>query len=90
MSVQEIERSRLDVSRGSLLRRPVSRFGSNWFSDSQLQIAPQTEARIEKSAIANMEAGTVSLMPAGFGEQLSRAELGDLLAFPKGTRWGAN
>ena len=37
-----------------------------------------------------MEPGTVSLMPAGFGEQLSRGELADLLAFLKGTRWGAN
>ena len=29
-------------------------------------------------------------MPAGFGDQLSQRELADLLAFLKGTRWGAN
>ena len=36
-----------------------------------------------------MQPGTISLMPAGFAEQLSRQELADLLAFLKGTRWGA-
>jgi putative heme-binding domain-containing protein len=51
---------------------------------------PQGEAHIEKSTIANMEPGAVSLMPTGFGDQLSRSELADLLAFLKGTRWGAN
>jgi putative heme-binding domain-containing protein len=51
---------------------------------------PQGETRIEKSTIANMEPGAVSLMPTGFGDQLSRSELADLVAFLKGTRWGAN
>ncbi len=51
---------------------------------------PQGETRIDKSTIANMEPGAVSLMPTGFGDQLSRNELADLLAFLKGTRWGAN
>jgi putative membrane-bound dehydrogenase-like protein len=51
---------------------------------------PQGETRIDKSAIANMEPGAVSLMPTGYGDQLSRSELADLLAFLKGTRWGAN
>ena len=39
---------------------------------------------------ANLEPGSVSLMPTGFGDQLSQGELADLLAFLKGTRWGAN
>jgi putative heme-binding domain-containing protein len=58
--------------------------------DIVLLTGPQAETRIEKSTIANMEPGAVSLMPAGLGDQLSRAELADLLAFLKGTRWGAN
>jgi hypothetical protein len=33
--------------------------------------------------------GTVSVMPQGLDEQLSREELADLLAFLKGTKWGA-
>ena len=53
-------------------------------------VCPVAETRVDKSTIANMEPGTVSLMPAGFGELLSRPELADLLAFLKGTRWGAN
>ncbi len=50
----------------------------------------QGETRIDKTTIANMEPGAVSLMPTGFGDQLSQGELADLLAFLKGTRWGAN
>jgi hypothetical protein len=50
----------------------------------------QGETRIDKSTIAKMEPGAVSLMPVGFGDQLSQSELADLLAFLKGTRWGAN
>jgi putative heme-binding domain-containing protein len=50
----------------------------------------QGETRIVKSTIANIEPGAVSLMPTGLGDQLSRGELADLLAFLKGTRWGAN
>jgi putative membrane-bound dehydrogenase-like protein len=55
-----------------------------------IMTGPQGETRIEKSTIAKMEPGAVSLMPTGFGDQLSRSELADLLAFLKGTRWGAN
>jgi putative heme-binding domain-containing protein len=50
----------------------------------------QGETRVDKSTIAKMEPGAVSLMPVGFGDQLSQSELADLLAFLKGTRWGAN
>ncbi len=48
------------------------------------------EIRISKEMIADMQPGTVSLMPSGLGDQLTRQELADLLAFLKGTRWGAN
>jgi hypothetical protein len=37
-----------------------------------------------------MRPGTVSIMPAGLETQLSKQELADLLAFLKGTKWGAN
>jgi putative heme-binding domain-containing protein len=47
------------------------------------------ERRIPRGDVTDMQPGTVSLMPAGFAEQLSRQELADLLAFLKGTRWGA-
>ena len=58
--------------------------------DVVLLTGPETKARIAKATIANMEPGTASLMPAGFGDQLSRADLADLVVFLKGTRWGAN
>jgi putative membrane-bound dehydrogenase-like protein len=47
------------------------------------------ERRIPRGDVADIQPGAVSLMPAGFAEQLSRQELADLLAFLKGTRWGA-
>jgi hypothetical protein len=47
------------------------------------------ETRIPRRDIADMQPGTVSLMPPGFDEQLSRQELADLLAFLKATRSGA-
>ena len=49
---------------------------------------PQGETRIEKSTIANMEPGAVSLMPTGFGDQLSRGELADLAGVPEGHALG--
>jgi putative membrane-bound dehydrogenase-like protein len=48
------------------------------------------EARIPRAQIADMQPGLVSVMPAGFGDVLTRQELADLLAFLKATRWGAN
>ncbi len=47
------------------------------------------ERSIPRADVADMQPGMISLMPAGFAEQLSRQELADLLAFLKGTRWGA-
>ena len=47
------------------------------------------ERRIPRADVADIQPATISLMPAGFAEQLSREELADLLAFLKGTRWGA-
>jgi putative heme-binding domain-containing protein len=61
-------------------------------NDDEIVLAtgPRTEVRIAQDDIKEMRPGTVSVMPAGLEEQLSRQELTDLLAFLKGTRWGAN
>jgi putative membrane-bound dehydrogenase-like protein len=51
--------------------------------------AASEEIRIAKSSVADVQPGTVSLMPAGYGQQLTPHELGDLVAFLKRTGWGA-
>jgi putative heme-binding domain-containing protein len=44
------------------------------------------DVRIPRPDVAEIEPGTVSLMPPGYGELLSRQELADLLAFLKAAR----
>ncbi|MCI0620258.1 MAG: hypothetical protein L0387_01040 [Acidobacteria bacterium] len=60
-------------------------------NDDEILLAtgPRSEVRIAQEEIKEMRPGTVSVMPAGLEEQLSRQELTDLMAFLKGTRWGA-
>jgi putative heme-binding domain-containing protein len=53
-----------------------------------LATGPTTEARVARTDITELRPGTVSVMPQGLDEQLSRQELADLLAFLKGTKWG--
>jgi putative membrane-bound dehydrogenase-like protein len=53
-----------------------------------LVTGPNAEARIARSDIVEMRPGTVSIMPAGLDQQLSKQELADLLAFLKATKWG--
>jgi putative membrane-bound dehydrogenase-like protein len=48
------------------------------------------ETRIPRQQIVDMQPGTVSVMPPGLDELLTRQELADLLAFLKATRRGAN
>jgi putative membrane-bound dehydrogenase-like protein len=55
-----------------------------------LVTGPTAEARVARADIAEMRPGTVSVMPGGLEQQLSRQELSDLVAFLKATRWGAN
>ena len=55
-----------------------------------LTVGESQETRVPRTEIVEMKPGDVSLMPSGYGDQLSRQELADLLAFLKGTRWGAN
>ena len=52
------------------------------------QVATATEAQIARADITEMRPGTVSIMPAGMEQQLSKQELADLLAFLKSTKWG--
>ena len=55
-------------------------------SDSQevlLITGPNQEVRIARGDVKQMLPGTVSLMPAGLGDQLSPQELADLVAFLK-------
>jgi len=47
------------------------------------------EMRIARREIVDMQPGTMSLMPPGLADQLTKQELADLLAFLKATRWGA-
>jgi putative membrane-bound dehydrogenase-like protein len=53
-----------------------------------LATGPGTEARINRADIIEMRPGTVSIMPAGLDQQLSKQELADLVAFLKSTKWG--
>ena len=46
-----------------------------------LGFAPGVEQRIARSDIAELQPGTTSLMPQGFDQLLTRAELADLVAF---------
>ncbi len=46
------------------------------------------QARIPRAEIIEERPGTVSVMPSGMDEQLTRQELADLIAFLKATRWG--
>ncbi len=55
-----------------------------------LVTGPGAETRVPRSQMAELRLGSVSTMPAGLDEQLSKQELADLLAFLKNTRWGAN
>lgn len=53
-----------------------------------LATGPNAEVRVPRTDIVEIKPSTVSVMPAGLDEQLTRQELADLLAFLKATRWG--
>ncbi len=48
----------------------------------------QSEAHVRRADIQEMHPGTVSVMPQGLADQLSKQELADLVAFLKNTKWG--
>ena len=49
---------------------------------------PGSTLQIDRTDITAMTPSTVSLMPAGLDEQITRQELADLIEFLKNTRWG--
>ena len=53
-----------------------------------LVTGPDAEVRVARSDIAELRPGSVSLMPAGLDQQLSKQDLADLVAFLKNTKWG--
>jgi putative heme-binding domain-containing protein len=55
-----------------------------------LVAGPNLEERIARADIAELRPGALSIMPAGLDTQLNDQELADLVAFLKGTKWGAN
>jgi putative heme-binding domain-containing protein len=55
-----------------------------------LATGPQTEQRIPRANIADMRMGSVSVMPQGLDEQLSKQELADLVAFLKSSVGGTH
>jgi putative membrane-bound dehydrogenase-like protein len=55
-----------------------------------LVTGPTAVQEIRREDIAEVRPSTVSIMPAGLEEQLSRQDLSDLLAFLKNTKWGKN
>lgn len=54
-----------------------------------LVTGPGVELRLAASQVQEVRPGSVSIMPAGLDQQLSRQELADLLVFLRNTRWGA-
>lgn len=52
-----------------------------------LATGPNTEQRIARNDVADLRPGSVSVMPSGLAEQLTKEELADLLAFLKATKW---
>ncbi len=52
-----------------------------------LVTGPGPEVHLRRSDIAETRPGTLSVMPGGFDEQLTRQELADLLFFVKTVRW---
>ncbi len=46
-----------------------------------LSIPPGVDVRIPRSDVADVQPGTISLMPPGFADVLTRSELADLIAF---------
>jgi putative heme-binding domain-containing protein len=53
-----------------------------------LATGPGAEVHIARTDITDIRPGTVSVMPAGLEQQLTKQELADLLAFLKSTKWG--
>lgn len=53
-----------------------------------LALDADSEVRVPRAEIEEIRPGTVSVMPSGLSDQLTRGELADLLAFLEATEWG--
>jgi hypothetical protein len=53
----------------------------------QVATGPGALQRFRRSEVAELQPGTISVMPGGLDEQLTRQELADLLRFMKDVRW---
>ena len=51
-----------------------------------LATGPDTEVRIDRTEITEMRPGSLSVMPTGMDEVLSRQELADLVVFLRATK----
>jgi hypothetical protein len=74
-------------TRGGVVHTGVLR--NNDLPDEVVIATVREETRIPRRDIVELQPGTVSLMPRGFDEQLTRQELSDVVAFLKATRSGA-
>ena len=59
-------------------------------TDTHLLLAmdADNQARIARSDVEEVRPGTVSIMPLGMADQITRQDLADLLAFLEATQWG--
>jgi putative membrane-bound dehydrogenase-like protein len=60
---------------------------TNAVEEIVLATGPGAEVRLARADITEMRPGSVSIMPAGLDQQLSKQELADLIAFLSATRW---
>ena len=74
-----IVRTRTGATHGGVLRSDAP-------DEVVLGTVAGPDTRIPRPDIADIEPGTISLMPPGYGELLTRQELADLLAFLKAAR----
>ena len=56
----------------------------------RLVIGPGNIQEIRQEEIKTRHSSTISLMPAGLEDQISRQDLADLIVFLKNTKWGKN
>lgn len=70
-----------DESYGGVLKKDAA-------DEVVLATGPGAEVRIPRADITEMRPGTVSVMPTGLEQQMTKQELADLLAFLKSTKWG--
>lgn len=82
--VRSFEPTLVSLKNGDQISGLIKRETSD---DIQLATGPGMPQQIARADIAGLHPGTVSVMPGGLDEQLTRQELADLLKFLKDVRW---